>query len=156
MAVSGLDAAEGGALQHARVVGVAHAGVALDTDVDALSRPCKPLFTPYGGICAAEAYRRVGAPNIDVRVRHRSAGLVVDDLDGQRKLDACLALRVVLADLLALHVCCRPVSRKSFRRRPFANVQSGPWSTIGIMMQAPVVLNRVEGSVALVTVLLLL
>ncbi len=51
-----------------------------------------------------ETNRRVGAPDVHISIRNDLAGLVVDDLDDQRKLDASLVLGVVLADLLSLDV----------------------------------------------------
>jgi hypothetical protein len=53
---------------------------------------------------ALNTYGRVGAPDVNIGILDRRASLVVNDLDGQGHLDTLLALRIVLADLLALHV----------------------------------------------------
>lgn len=96
--VGGLHAAESPELEDGRVLGVAHAGVALDAGVDALE---ESATADQGG---RPSHRRVGAPDIDIGVGHDLAGLVVDDLDGQGHLDAGLALGDVLADFLATDV----------------------------------------------------
>jgi hypothetical protein len=50
------------------------------------------------------AYGGVAAPDVDVGVWYNLAGLVINNLDRQRELDALLAIGNVLPDFLALHV----------------------------------------------------
>ena len=99
--VDRLHAAERGAHQDRRVVGVAHAGVALDTDVDTLfpiaSARCF-TYTNWG------TYRGVGAPDVNIRVLDRLAGVDIHGLDGERHGDTRLAVGDVLADLLTENV----------------------------------------------------
>lgn len=83
VAVCWLHAAERGSLEDGGILGVTHAGVALNADVDT---------------------GRVGAPDVDVGVRHDLAGLVVDNLDGKSHLDTLFAVGDILADLFALDV----------------------------------------------------
>lgn len=78
--VGGLHTTESRELQDGGIVRVTHAGIALDSAIDA---------------------GRIGRPNIDVSVGNDLAGLVVDDLDGERHLDARLVLADVLANFLA-------------------------------------------------------
>jgi hypothetical protein len=98
--VGGLHPAERRALQNRRVVGVAHAGVALHADIDALHQS----VTPVGTQKATATHRRVGTPYVNIGVGHRLAALVVDHLDGQRQGDTALVIRNVLPDLLSLHI----------------------------------------------------
>ena len=96
--IGGLHAAESAELEDRRVLGVAHAGIALDAGVDALQE----LAT--SDQWNRPSHRCVGAPDVDIGVGNDLAGLVVDDLDGQRHLDAGIALGEILADLLATDV----------------------------------------------------
>ena len=75
---------------------------------------------------AQSSYRRVGAPDVDVGVGDDLAGLVVDDLDGQRHLDTGQAFGDILADLLATDVW-----KCQHRLPPLGafDIHSGPSST---------------------------
>jgi hypothetical protein len=107
---------------------------------------------------AQSTHGRVGAPNVDVGIGDRLAGLVVDDLDGQRQGDTLLAAGNVLPDLLAKNVwgISAPDLATTCQQYEGGDVHSGPWSTEGINMHAPASENSVLRSIPLDTALLVL
>lgn len=110
------------------------------------------------------AYGRVRAPNVDIGVVDRLAGLVVDHLDSQGQGDARLVVGDVLADLLSFDVFILQSATvlNTTRNSPHppnlagSDLHNGPWSTAGIRMQAPASEKSVPRSISAVTVLLLL
>ena len=147
-----LHAAESGALEDGRIVRVAHAGVALDADVDALCLSALPGIERETRI----THSRVRAPDVNVGVGNRLACLVVNHLDGQRQLDALLAAGNVLPDFLSLDICGNVSILIVDQRKSRRGLHRGPWSTDGISMQAPESEKSVLRSIPLETVLLLL